>query len=89
VRRRLAAFLAPCLHAGSRGIGLFFGWAGQAVLLAGLAWAAWMVRRRKVKRKMHVILSAAKDLILVNPCNEQDEILRPEPALERSEGASE
>jgi hypothetical protein len=30
-----------------------------------------------------------KDLILVSLDNDQDEILRPEPALERSEGASE
>jgi hypothetical protein len=30
-----------------------------------------------------VILSEAKDLILVNLCNEQDEILRPEQARKR------
>lgn len=28
---------------GARGIGIFFGRAGQALMLAGLAWAAWMV----------------------------------------------
>jgi len=27
----------------SRGIGLFFGWVGKAIMLASLAWAAWVV----------------------------------------------
>jgi hypothetical protein len=27
----------------ARGIGLFFGWAGKAVMVAGLVWAAWMI----------------------------------------------
>jgi len=35
-----------------------------------------------------VILSAAKDLILVNPCNDQDEILRPEQARKRTAGVA-
>jgi hypothetical protein len=33
----------------SRGIGLFFGWVGRAMMLAGLAWAAyalWLQRAR-------------------------------------------
>ncbi len=33
----------------ARGIGVFFGWAGQAMMLAGLAWAAWMVWLQKAK----------------------------------------
>jgi hypothetical protein len=31
----------------SRGIGLFFGWVGKAMMLLGLAWAAWMVWLQK------------------------------------------
>ena len=27
----------------ARGIGIFFGWVGRAVMVAGIAWAAWMV----------------------------------------------
>jgi len=27
----------------SRGIGLFFGWVGKAIMLAALAWAAWVL----------------------------------------------
>ena len=31
----------------ARGIGIFFGWAGKSMMLAGLAWAAWMVWRQQ------------------------------------------
>ena len=31
----------------SRGIGLFFGWVGKAMMVTGLAWAAWMVWLQK------------------------------------------
>jgi hypothetical protein len=27
----------------ARGIGIFFGWLGKAMMVVGLAWAAWMV----------------------------------------------
>jgi hypothetical protein len=30
----------------ARGIGIFFGWTAKAMMLAGLAWAAWMVWRQ-------------------------------------------
>jgi hypothetical protein len=32
---------------GSRGIGLFFGWCGRAMMLAALAWAAWVLRLQR------------------------------------------
>jgi hypothetical protein len=33
----------------ARGIGLFWGWVGHAVMLAGMAWAAWIVWRQKAR----------------------------------------
>jgi hypothetical protein len=33
----------------ARGIGVFFGWAGKAMMVAGLAWAAWVLRLQRGK----------------------------------------
>lgn len=33
----------------ARGIGLFFGWAGKAMMVAGLAWAGWVLRLQREK----------------------------------------
>jgi len=33
----------------ARGIGSFFGWVGKAMMLAGLAWAAWILRLQQAK----------------------------------------
>jgi len=27
----------------AKGIGIFFGWVGKALMLAGIAWAAWLI----------------------------------------------
>jgi hypothetical protein len=34
---------------GARGIGLFFGWVGKAMMLAALAWAAWVLWRQRAR----------------------------------------
>ena len=31
----------------ARGIGLFFGWTGKAMMVAGIAWAAWVLRLQR------------------------------------------
>jgi hypothetical protein len=31
----------------ARGIGLFFGWTGAALMLAAIAWAAWILRLQR------------------------------------------
>jgi len=33
----------------ARGIGLFFGWAGRAMMLAGLVWAAWIMLLQRAR----------------------------------------
>jgi hypothetical protein len=33
----------------ARGIGLFFGWLGKAMMLAALAWAAWVLRLQRAR----------------------------------------
>jgi hypothetical protein len=33
----------------SRGIGLFFGWMGKAMMLAALVWAAWVLRLQRAR----------------------------------------
>ena len=33
----------------ARGIGLFFGWTGKAMMLAALAWAAWVLRLQRAR----------------------------------------
>jgi hypothetical protein len=33
----------------SRGIGLFFGWIGRAIMLAALGWAAWLLRLQRAR----------------------------------------
>jgi hypothetical protein len=33
----------------SRGIGVFFGWVGRAMMLAGLLWAAWVLRLQRAR----------------------------------------
>jgi hypothetical protein len=33
----------------ARGIGLFFGWVGKAMMLAALVWAGWVLRLQRAR----------------------------------------